>query len=271
MKIAQLGSLRQYALNQAAQGSPQAASETTHDQASLSETALKQKLIADMIRISPGLEESEKMVEALSYLPAEALQRISDYGTKIEVFDKQAERLPLYARKLTKSNLAGAYSPTANVIFVDKDNITPRILVHESMHALDSALGGPSQQKPWTVARDVARQKLQFIRPYASHNSAEYFADNLAASLFSKDQIVKILSIDLQEKNGTEGLTKEHLVKDHLSYNREDQKKADPIAGALVERFWEVLPKYPVAETRPALSPQQYRQELLKLRQRRQR
>ena len=222
-----------------------------------------------MIRVSPGSEETEKMVEAFSYLPMEALQRISDYGTKIEVFDKHAEGLPLYAQRLTKANLAGAYSPTANVVFVDKDNITPRIIVHEAMHALDMALGEPSKQKPWTVARDIARSKRQFIRPYASHNSHEYFADNLAASLFSKEQMIGILATDFKEENGTKGLTKEHLIKDHLHYNKEAQKKADPIAGALVEKFWKVLPKYPRAAPKPALSPQEYREELLKLRSRR--
>jgi hypothetical protein len=224
---------------------------------------VKTALIESMIRVAPNQKAQESMVAALSYLPLEALQRISEFGTKLEVYDKTQSDLPLYAKHLEKPNLAGAYSPTANVIFVDENNITARILVHESMHALDASLGNPSSQKPWTVARDLARSTRQAIRPYATHNSAEYFADNLAASLFGKEEMTKLLVHDYHHGIGTEGLDKRELVSSHIHYHREGQAQADSLGSKLCSRFWEVLPQYPRAEPKAALTPQEYRTELV--------
>lgn len=229
------------------------------DGLSLSDAARKSALIASMVRVSPNEAATEKLIDSLSMLPLEALERVNEYGTRFEVHDKHASDLPLYARHLAKPNLAGAYSPTANVVFVDQNNITPRILVHETIHALDMALGQPSAQKPWTVARDMARQSRQAIRAYATHNSSEYFADNLAASLFSKESLTRVLAHDLKEQVGTEGLSKEQLIKNHIHYHAEGQQAADPLAAKLCQRFWEVLPGYPRANARPALSPEEYR------------
>ena len=234
----------------------------------LSDAARKSVLIESMVRATPNEEATEKLISSLSLLPTEALERIREYGTCFEVHDKNAEQLPLYAHHLKKPNLAGAYSPTANVVFVDQDNITSRILVHESLHALDMALGQPSAQKPWTVARDFARQSRKAIRAYATHNSSEYFADNLAASLFSKEELTRVLAHDLKTDTGTQGLSKQELVTSHVHYYREGQEKADPTAAKLCRRFWEVLPKYPRAQPKPALNSQEYRQELLALRKR---
>ena len=107
----------------------------------LSDAARKASLIEAMVRVTPGDEATAKMIEVLSMLPSEALERMSQYGTRFEIHDKNAESLPYYARLLTKPHQAGAYSPTANVVVADQNNITPRILVHEAMHALDMALG----------------------------------------------------------------------------------------------------------------------------------
>jgi hypothetical protein len=236
---------------------------TSSDGLFLSDAARKSVLIESMVRVTPNEKATEKLISSLSLLPTEALERIHDYGTRFEVHDKNAEELPLYAHHLKKPHVAGTYSPTANVVFVDQNNITPRILVHESLHALDMALGQPSAQEPWTVARDKARQSRKAIRPYATHNSSEYFADNLAASLFSKEDLTRVLAHDLRTETGTQGLSKQDLVTSHVYYNREGQEQADPLAAKLCRRFWEVLPRYPRAEPKPALSPQEYRQELL--------
>jgi nucleotide-binding universal stress UspA family protein len=233
------------------------------DGLALSDSARKSVLIESMIRVSPNEKATEKLISSLSLLPTEALERIKEYGTRFEVHDKNAESLPLYARHLTKPNLAGAYSPTANVVFVDQNNITPRILVHESLHALDMALGQPSAQKPWTVARDMARQSRKAIRAYATHNSSEYFADNLAASLFSKEDLTRTLVHDLRTQTGTQGLSKQELVANHAHYHREGQEQADPLAAKLCQRFWEVMPKYPEAKPRPALTPREYKAVLV--------
>lgn len=253
-------SLRQLAQAYANQ---QAQSESAVDSARLSPEAQKASLIASMIRVAPSDESVKELTTALDALPQEALERISAYGTKFEVYDKTASGLPLYARKLQKEHLAGAYSPTANVVFVDQDNITARILVHESLHALDASLGQPSAQKPWTVARDYARSTRQAIRPYATHNSSEYFADNLAASLFSKEQMENIVQADLVKGTGMDGQSQENLLETHAAYHREGQAQADPIASKLCQKFWSVLPQYPSAQARPALSPSEYRAVLV--------
>jgi hypothetical protein len=265
VNIGPVHTLKHFALSQKRLEVQGSASVELSDSAQISDSGRKAALIGDMIRVSPGSEASEKMMKALEFLPTEALERISEYGTKYEIYDKSANDLPLYAKKLNKANLAGAYSPTANVVFVDQDNITARILVHESLHALDSSLGEPSAQKPWTVARDIARSSRNAIRPYATHNSSEYFADNLAASLFGKSQMTELLVHDYRHQIGTEGLSKEDLVKTHVNYHREGQAQADPLAQKLCDKFWKVLPHYPKANPKPALSPDQYRAKLLEM------
>lgn len=229
----------------------------------LSDAARKASLIEAMVRVTPGDDATAKLVDVLSMLPAEALERINQYGTKFEIHDKNAENLPYYARLLAKPNQAGAYSPTANVVVADQNNITPRILVHEAMHALDMALGQPSAQKPWTVARDMARQTRQCIRPYATHNSAEYFADNLAASLFTKEKLTSVLAHDLRTETGLMGQSKQELLEQHVHYHKEGQQQADPLGAKLCQRFWEVMPQYPTAAPRPALTPEEYKQVLV--------
>lgn len=237
--------------------------EASGESTSLSDDALKAMLIQKMIRVEHDDQSTAQLIEALKPLPLEALERIARYGTRLEVYDKSSPDLPLYANHLRKPNLAGAYSPTANVVFVDKDNVTGRILVHEAIHALDMSLGQPSAQSPWTVARDQARQSRQAIRPYATHNSAEYFADNLAASLFSKAAMTELLANDWAGGVGIVGLDKDQYALEHTHYHQEGQTEADPIGAKLCKKFWEVLPKYGEVAPRPALSAQEYREHML--------
>lgn len=245
--------------------SGQAETTTPAETASISDEAQKANLIESMIRHVPNPEASEKLVASLSVLPLEALGRIAAYGTKLEVYDKNASDLPLYARHLQKPNLAGAYSPAANVLFVDQDNITPRIMAHEAMHALDMSLGQPSSEKPWTVARDVARSTRKAIRPYATHNSAEYFADNLAASLFDRDTMDSLVRKDWLTGVGVAGLERPQLEGTHQYYHREGQAEVDPLGAKLCEKFWQVLPRYGSVAAKPALTPNQYRAHLVAL------
>lgn len=251
----------------------QRASEVSHapiqDAVEISETARKDALVRGMIRVSANSESNQKMIRALRHLPMEALQRISDFGTKIEIHDKEADNLPLYAQNLRKPYLSGVYSPTANLLVVDKDNVTARVVVHEAMHALDKSLGEPSLQKPWTIARDLARKTRKAIRPYATHNSLEYFADNLAASLFDQATMKAILAEDFRTGTAIGGLSQQDILENHAHYHREGQAEVDPIGSKLCNKFWSVLPQYRAMPTQKALSPEEYRGKILEMHRRR--
>ncbi len=232
---------------------------------SLSSEAQKANLIESMIRVAPTEQTTEQLITSLSHLPLEALERLSAYGTKFEIFDKNADDLPLYARHLQKPNLDGAYSPTANIVFLDQENITPRILVHESLHALDMATGQQSSTPLWGKARDLARSTQNAIRPYATHNPSEYFADNLAASLFARDTMNQLVSHDWSHNIGVGVQSFKQLHESHSHYHREGQSEVDPVGAKLCKKFWEALPQLKAAPPRPAMSPAEYRTHLERL------
>ncbi|CAN0509869.1 unnamed protein product, partial [Phaeothamnion confervicola] len=67
--------------------------------------------------------------------------------------------------------------------------ITPLVLLHEFSHALDRSLGDVSERDDWKRATQKSLESRACIRPYATRNSAEYFADNLAAHLIPDDKL----------------------------------------------------------------------------------
>ena len=212
-------------------------------------------LIDSMVRRLPDEGCRLQLQQALQAMPSEALARIAEYGTVLEVYDKNATDLPLYAQHLRKPNLDGAYSPTANVVFVDQHNITPLVLLHEVSHALDMALGEPSKNSAWVEGCAQARASRACIRPYATHNSAEYFADNLAAHLIGDGQLPGMLKARLQQQPQ---LDKSQLVKAHLNYCNGRQRQADSTAYGLCADLLQSMPGLSQAAPRPALSPEQY-------------
>lgn len=217
--------------------------------------ATKCALIDSMIRTVPDQGCRVQLQQALQAMPSEALARIAEYGTVLEVYDKNAAGLPLYAQHLRKPHLDGAYSPTANVVFVDQHNITPLVLLHEVSHALDMALGEPSKNSAWVEGCAQARATRMCIRPYATHNSAEYFADNLAAHLIGDSQLPGMLKARLQQQPQ---LDKSELVKAHLNYCHGRQLQADSTAHRLCAELLQAMPGLPQAAARPALSPEAY-------------
>lgn len=221
----------------------------------------KTRLIESMIREVPDDASKKQLVRALSFMPTEALARVAEYGTRLEVYDRRQvdPPLPLYAQHLRKPNLSGAYSPTANVVFVDLHNITPLVLLHEFSHALDCALGNPSQSPEWQSARDTSRATRVCIRPYATHNSAEYFADNLAAHLIPDNELPALLAHDWQNGINTAGLQRTEFLANHVNYSHGRQQRADSAAYGLVQKLLQKLPEMPAAPPRPALTPDQYR------------
>ena len=228
--------------------------------ASISDCFAGENLIYDMIRVAPNEEARRAVVDALSLMPTEALARVSQYGTRIEVYDRTQADLPLYAKHLQKPNLSGAYSPTANVIFFDQHNITPLVLLHEFFHALDRAVGDPSQSQDWQKACEQSRATRVCIRPYATHNSAEYFADNLAAHTIPDDKLPSLMGRDWKLGINTEGLGKDVFVKNHMNYSQGRQAKADPQAYAMAADFLSRLPSLGASAPRPALTPAEYRE-----------
>lgn len=218
------------------------------------EPSIQERLIDSMIRHCPDEASRLALIESLRAMPLEALARVAEFGTRLEVWDRRSSELPLYAQHLRKPNVLGAYSPTANVVFVDKERITPLILLHEFSHALDSAVGDISQSSPWQSARDQARATRVCIRPYATHNSAEYFADNLAAHLIPDSQLPALLGQRIAQ-----GEDRQELVRQHAGYSHSRQRQADPQAYSMVAEFLKQLPELAAAPPRPALSPAQYR------------
>ncbi|MBN9415400.1 MAG: hypothetical protein J0I12_08155 [Candidatus Eremiobacteraeota bacterium] len=212
-------------------------------------------LIDSMIRALPGPEQRQQLQAALQGMPTEALARIAQYGTALEVYDKNAPGIPLYAQHLKKPNCDGAYSPTANVVFVDQNNITPLVLLHELSHALDMALGEVSKNPEWVAGRDQARATRACIRPYATHNSAEYLADNLAAHLIPDQELPSMLRARLRQQPQ---LDKMEVVREHVNYCQGKQKQVDATAFQLCADLLNALPGLPEALPRPALTPQEY-------------
>lgn len=212
-------------------------------------------LIDSMIRSVPGPTQRQQLQAALQLMPTEALARISHYGTVLEVYDKNQAGLPLYAQHLRKPNCDGAYSPTANVVFVDQNNITPLVLLHELSHALDMAVGEISKRPEWLNGCAQARASRVCIRPYATHNSAEYLADNLAAHLIPDAQLPSMLGKRLQQQPQ---LDKVELARFHVNYCHGRQQLADPSAFQLCADLLAALPTLPEAKPRPALTPEEY-------------
>ena len=212
-------------------------------------------LVESMIRTVPNEGCRLELQQALQAMPSEALARIAEYGTVLEVYDKNAADLPLYAQHLRKPHLVGAYSPTANVVFVDQHNITPLVLLHEVSHALDMALGEPSKGSGWVEGCPQPRPSRACIRPYATHNSAEYFADNLAAHLIGDAQLPSMLKTRLQQQPQ---LDKTELVKAHVNYCNGRQRLADSTAYGLCADLLQAMPSLPQAAPRPALGAEEY-------------
>lgn len=221
-----------------------------------------------MIRVVPDQQVRRQLHETLQSVPSEALARVAQYGTVLEVYDKNAQELPLYAQHLRKPHCDGSYSPTANVVFVDQSNVTPLVLLHEFSHALDMAMGEVSKQASWVDGCARALTTRTCIRPYATRNPAEYFADNLAAHMIEDPKLVGMLQARLRQQPG---LDKLELARSHVNYSRGRQQKADPTAHQLCAELFAQLPTLPQAPPRPALTPDQYRQvKLAELRQRKQ-
>jgi hypothetical protein len=217
--------------------------------------------VTAMIRRSCGAQSIQAVQEALRHFPMEALQRIADYGTRIEIFDLSRDDLPLYAHNLSKPNVAGCYSPRANVLCIPSHNISPLVLLHEMAHALDLSLGEVSAGAEWQQAHAQACATRQLVRPYASKNVGEYFAENVAAHLIPDSQLKGMLLAALPNA----GVEPAAFVKNHQNYSRGRLALADRLGSERAEQLFRNLAEQPPPRVRPALDEDQYRAEMQQL------
>ncbi len=227
----------------------------------VSEKSASHEVLASMIRRAPNQAVRDEVIEALNYFPEEALRRIADFGTRIEIFDPAQDSLPLYAHNLSKAHVAGCYSPRANVLAVPTQNISPLVLLHEMAHALDLSLGEVSLDPKWQGAHAVACATRQVVRPYATKNVGEYFAENVAAHLVPDDQLKGMLLKALPKA----GVEPAYYIKNHQNYSRGRLAQIDREGSRLAQEVFQSLSQQPAPQPRPALSETEYRAEMQSL------
>ena len=215
---------------------------------------------SSLIRHCSDLKSRQSLISALRCFPESLLQRIADYGTAIEVFAPE-EKLPLYAHNLSKPQVAGSYSPRANVLCLPSHNLSPLVIFHELAHAFDLSLDEVSLSSDWKEAHAKASVTRQVVRPYATKDVGEYFAENLAAYHVPDLQ----LSGWLQQAQPQSGLTLEEMQKSHRHYAHQALFQVDPTAWKLVRELVERLPDLPAPRPRPALSEAEYRGQMQQL------
>lgn len=222
--------------------------------------AEKETVIRDLVRQAPSPELVDKVVEALSAYPLEALKRVQAFGTKIEIYDffTGQDQVPNYLESLAQANSLGAYNSKANVLGVDKSDLAPYVLLHEFAHALDASLGEVSELPAWKGAHRNACHLNQFVKTYAKFHPSEYLAENTAAYLIPDDAHVPML-----DDCWTKGLAVNDL--DEREYYRENQdfyngrlQRLDPDAYRMVDEMLGSLGERPAPTARPAMNQEQW-------------
>lgn len=217
----------------------------------------KSKLIRSMIRQAPDCEAVEEIVETLSAYPQEALERVADYGTKLEVYDADTE-VPNYMPTLTQRLVVGAYNTAANVLGAMSHNLSPFVLLHEFAHALDASLGDISEETQWTGGHKVACATDQVVRDYAKLNPSEYFAENTSAYLVSSDANYELVSEGLEKGVALNGMNEREYIRTHQNYSKNRLERQDPNGFRLVEEMFETIEELPEVEPKPAMDEAEF-------------
>lgn len=223
-------------------------------------TVEKEGLIRSMIRRAPDKESVCLVLQALSAYPLEALQRVHDYGTRLEVYDFQSgEPVPEYQPTLANPNVLGAYNTVANVLGADKTNLAPFVLMHEFAHALDASLGDVSTKPEWRNAHALASATNQVVRDYATIDSAEYLAENTAAYLVADEALYPIIEQGLEKHLGTYGLTEREYLQMNQNFCEGRLHRLDPDGYALVDDLLHHrLESSPPPQPKPAMTADQW-------------
>lgn len=213
----------------------------------------KEAIIRSMIRQAPGQEAVCGVVEALSAYPTDALERVRDFGTKLEIYDPNGgEEFPNYMPTLKHPQVVGAYNTVANVLGIEKDNLSPFVILHEFAHALDASLGNISDSPEWRGAHNLAVNTNQAIRDYAKHDPSEYLAENTAAYLVSDEALYGLVERGLENNIATAGLSEREYLQLHQNFSKERLERIDPQGFQLVDQLLGTVRKAP--PTKPLLA-----------------
>jgi len=225
----------------------------------------KEQIIRSMVRKSPDCEAVCDVVEALSAYPKEALERVRDYGTKLEIYDHDGgEEFPNYMPTLAHPQVVGAYNTAANVLGIEDDNLSPFVLLHEFAHALDASLGNVSEQPHWKGGHKVASTTNQVVRDYAKHDPSEYLAENTAAYLVADEALYPLVEKGFQENLATAGLTEHEYMRMHQNYCKGRLERVDPIGFQLVDQLLNTIEETPKVAALQAMNEEQFADWLVK-------
>jgi hypothetical protein len=219
----------------------------------------KEALIRAMVRQAPSPEIVCSVVEALSAYPLEALKRVHDYGTRLEIYDFAAgDQVPDYLPTLARPDSLGAYNTVANVLGVDKSDLAPFVLLHEFAHALDASLGNVSELPEWKGAHRMAQYTDRVVRPYAKHDPSEYLAENTAAFLISDEALYPMIEKGFAHGLGTNGMEEREYWRENQNFCRGRLQTIDPDGAGMVANLLDGLAAQGPPESRPAMDASQW-------------
>ena len=225
-------------------------------------SAEKEEIIRSLIRTAPNDETIYDVVEALSAYPTEALKRVKDYGTRVEVYEPDengdGEEFPNYMPTLSHPLINGAYNTKANVLGVEGDNVSPFLLLHEFAHALDASLGNLSDNPQWKGAHNLACNTNQVVRDYAKQDPSEYFAENTSAYLVSDDALFPMIEEGLERGLVLNGQDERKYMQTYQNFCHGRVERVDSQAFQMVDDLFKNLEQLPAAAASPALSEAEY-------------
>lgn len=221
--------------------------------------AAKESVIRGMIRKSPDEHVTARVVDDLCAYSLLALRTVSDYGTKIEVYDFQAgDAVPEYLPTLGRPGYVGAYNTKANVLGFDRHNADTFTVLHEFMHALDEALDTPSRSPDWRGACQLASNTNRTVRNYAKWEPAEYMAESGTAYVIADANLPGL--VDRGVREGALGLGDREYMQMCQNYSNERLRTIDPDGWKMVDDLLHgQLATAPRRAPRPAMTEPQWR------------
>lgn len=222
-------------------------------------SAEKEAIIRSMVREAPDCEAICDVVEALSAYPQDALERVRDFGTKLEIYDDEnGDEFPNYMPTLAHPQVVGAYNTVANVLGVEEDNLSPFVLLHEFAHALDASMGDVSEQPHWIGGHKLASSTNQVIRDYAKHDPSEYLAENTSAYLVADEALYDLVGKGLEEGLATEGLSEREYMRMHQNFCNGRLQRVDSRGYELVENLLDSVDDLPAPTPKKAMDETQF-------------